>query len=126
MCNVRYEYTTNNNNNNNFNNSLLEVAFEHEYRDYMGFCYKCKLCDTVLKSTLDAWLHLRNYHNIKTLEDYKTHEELKKTINETTKQEQKQEEKKQEQNDNKIVIKKVVKPRPKTILDFIRGDKNAM
>jgi len=122
MCNVRYEYTTN-----NIDNSLLETALEHTYLDNMGFCYKCKLCDTVLKSTLDAWMHLRNYHDIKTLEDYKAHEELRKTMNEMKQehQEQKQEEKKQEQNNNnKITIKKVLKPKPKTLLDFFRGDKN--
>jgi hypothetical protein len=121
MCNVRYECTT-------IDNSLLEAGFEHMYYDNMGYCYKCKLCDVIVKSALDAWLHLRNYHNIKTLDDYKAYEELRKTINETAKkQEQRQEEDKKKQNDkksDKIIIKKVVKPRPKTILDFLKGDKN--
>jgi len=122
MCNVRYEYTTNN----NADNSLLELAFEREYKDCLGFSYKCKICEAILVSILDAWLHLRNYHNIITLEDYKAHEELRKTMNEMKQehQEQKQEEKKQEQNNNKIIIKKVLKPKPKTLLDFFRGDKN--
>ena len=124
MCNVRYEYMSNNN---DVNNSLIETAFEHVWMDNMGFCYKCKLCDTILKSTLDAWMHLRNYHDIKTLDDYKSHEELKKTMNEMTKQqEQKQEETKQEQNDkqnnNKIIIKKVVKSRQITLLQFFKSD----
>jgi hypothetical protein len=111
MCNVRYEYMSNNNNN-NIDESLLEKAFERKYIDYLGFSYKCKLCNTIIKSALDAWLHLRNYHNIKTLDDYKAYEELRKNINETIKQ--------QEQND-KVVIKKVVRPRHKTLMDFLRG-----
>jgi hypothetical protein len=113
MCNVRYEYTSK-----NIDESLLETAFEHAYFDNMGFCYKCKLCDAILKSALDAWLHMKNYHNIKTLNDYKAHEELKKSLDEATKEQQEQNDK----QNNKIIIKKVVKPRPKTILDFLRGD----
>jgi len=120
MCNVRYEYRINNNNSNATNsidNSLLEKAFNHEYMDNLGFCYKCKLCDAVFKSSLDAWLHLKNYHNIKTLNDYLAYEELKKTMNETKQEEQKQEEERQGQND-KTIIKKVAKPKQKTLLHF--------
>jgi hypothetical protein len=124
MCNVRYEYTTNN----NTNNSLIETAFEHVLMDNMGYCYKCKLCDAMFKSTLDAWLHIKEYHGIKTLDDYKAHEELRKTMNEMTKQqEQKQEEKKNNKQNNKIVIKKVVKLKQKTLLHFFnKGGNNAM
>jgi hypothetical protein len=122
MCNVRYEYTTNN----NIDNSLLETAFEHCYREYLGFSYKCKICNTILMSVLDAWLHIRNYHKIKTLEEYKTHEELKKTINEMQTQENKTEEQtkaeqKREEKQDKIIIKKVAKPKQKTLLKWVLG-----
>ena len=60
MCNVRYEFR---------NNSLLESAFEHEYYNYLGFAYKCKLCQAILKTSFDALQHVMHYHNIKTIED---------------------------------------------------------
>jgi uncharacterized membrane-anchored protein len=78
-------------------------------------------------SSLDAWLHIRNYHKIKTLEEYKTHEELKKTINEMQTQENKTEkqtaksEQKHEEKQDKIIIKKVAKPKQKTLLQFFGG-----
>jgi len=123
MCNVRYEYTTNN----NTDNSLLELAFEREYKDYLGFSYKCKICEAVLVSILDAWLHLRNYHNIKTTNDYLANEELRKTINEMQTQDQvneKQIEQRVEQDEkrDKIIIRKVVKPKQTLLLQFIRGE----
>jgi hypothetical protein len=109
---------------NNIDESLIEKAFEREYIKYLGFSYKCKLCNTIIKSALDAWLHLRNYHSIKTLDDYKAHEDLRKTMNEMPKQQdQNHEEKKQEQNDKIItIIKKVVKPKQITLLQFFKGD----
>jgi hypothetical protein len=129
MCNVRYEYTNNNTNSNN--NSLLEQAFEHVYLDYMGMVYKCKICETIVKSALDAFMHMKNYHGITTLDKLQAYFELKKTINEINKeanqeakqvQEQKQDDDKkqeQKQNENKIVIKKVLKPKQKTLLHYL-------
>jgi len=116
MCNVRYEYTNNN------NHSLLEQGFDHVYVDYMGMVYRCKICETIVKSALDAFMHMKNYHGITTLDKLQAYFELKKTVNEikqevnlTQKQEQKQECK---QNNNKIVIKKVLKPKQKTLLHY--------
>jgi len=126
---VRYEYTNNN------NHSLLEQGFDHVYVDYMGMVYKCKICGTIVKSALDAFMHMKNYHGITTLDKLQAYFELKKTINEIKKearqeanqtqkqvQEQKQDDnKKQEckQNNNKIVIKKVLKPKQKTLLHYL-------
>ena len=125
MCNVRYEYTNRNTNNND--NSLLEQAFDHVYLDYMGMVYKCKICETIVKSALDAFMHMKNYHGITTLDKLQAYFELKKTVNEIkqeAKQVQEQEQdssKKQEhkQNNNKIVIKKVLKPKQKTLLHYL-------
>ena len=125
MCNVRYEYTNSNTNSNN--NSLLEQAFEHVYLDYMGMVYKCKICETIVKSALDAFMHMKEYHGITTLDKLQACFELKKTINEIKQeakqvQEQKQDDNKkreQKQNEKKIVIKKTLKPKQKTLLHYL-------
>jgi len=79
MCNVRYEYTNNN------NHSLLEQGFDHVYVDYMGMVYRCKICETIVKSALDAFMHMKNYHGITTLDKLQAYFELKKTVNEIKK-----------------------------------------
>jgi hypothetical protein len=89
----------------------------------MGMVYKCKICETIVKSALDAFMHMRNYHGITTLDKLKAYFELKKTINEI-KQEQSQEQKQvqndnKDKNENKIVIKKVLKPKQKTLLHYL-------
>ena len=125
MCNVRYEYT------NNSNHSLLEQGFENIYMDYMGMVYKCKICETILKTAYDALMHMRGYHGIMTLDKLQAYFELKKTISEIKQevmqvQEQEQDSSKnqeqkqvQKQNNNKIVIKKVLKPKQKTLLHYL-------
>ena len=129
MCNVRYEYTNRNTNDND--NSLLEQAFEHVYLDYMGMVYKCKICETIVKSALDAFMHMKNYHGITTLDKLQAYFELKKTISEIKQegmqvQEQEQDSSKnqeqkqvQKQNNNKIVIRKTLKPKQKTLLHYL-------
>jgi len=125
MCNVRYEYTNRNTNDND--NSLLEQAFEHVYLDYMGMVYKCKICETIVKSALDAFMHMKNYHGITTLDKLQAYFELKKTISEIKQevmqvQEQEQDSSKnqvQKQNEKKIVIRKTLKPKQKTLLHYL-------
>lgn len=125
MCNVRYEYTNSNTNSNN--NSLLEQGFEHVYLDYMGMVYKCKICETIVKSSLDAFMHMKEYHGITTLDKLQSYFELKKTINEIKQeaeqvQGQKQDDNKkqeQKQNEKKIVIKKTLKPKQRTLLHYL-------
>jgi predicted nuclease with TOPRIM domain len=97
----------------------------------MGMVYKCKICETIVKSALDAFMHMKNYHGITTLDKLKAYFELKKTISEMKQeanqeakqvQEQKQDENKkqeQKQNENKIVIKKVLKLKQKTLLHYL-------
>ena len=121
MCNVRYEYTNNN------NHSLLEQGFECIYMDFMGMVYKCKICETIVKSALDAFMHMKNYHGITTLDKLRAYFELKKTINEIKQvQEQKQDDNKkqeQKQNEKRIVIEKVLKPKQKTLLHYLNTNR---
>jgi hypothetical protein len=93
----------------------------------MGMVYKCKICETIVKSALDAFMHMKNYHGITTLDKLKAYFELKKTINEIKQeagqvQEQKQSENKEQerkQDVKKVVIKKVLKPKQKTLLHYL-------
>jgi predicted nuclease with TOPRIM domain len=93
----------------------------------MGMVYKCKICETIVKSALDAFMHMKNYHGITTLDKLRAYFELKKTINEIKQdskqvQEQKQDDNKkqeQKQNEKKVVIKKALKPKQKTLLHYL-------
>jgi len=113
MCNVRYEYTNKN------SSGLLEEVFEHVYVDYLGYCYECKLCKTMLKTAYDALMHLHGYHKARTLNDLK--EMQRGQQNEKQSEEQgKEPDKKQGEKQNNQRDKKQGVEKQSTLLRYLR------
>jgi len=51
---------------------LLEIAFEHKYFQGLGWCYECKVCQTILKTSYDALMHVMHFHKCKKVEDFQS------------------------------------------------------
>jgi len=121
MCNVRYEYA------NKSSTGLLEEAFEHVYVDYLGYCYECKLCKTILRTAYDALMHLYGYHKVRTLNDLENakkgqqNEEQGKEQDEGQDEKQgKEPDKKRDEKQNNQHSKKQGAERQSTLLRYLR------
>jgi hypothetical protein len=100
--------------------SIIENGFETKDMPYLGNCYQCKLCSAIFKTSFDALMHMTEYHRVYTSEQLSERMLLKETISQIVKERDEYErESRQEQRQDRIVIKKVLKPKGNTLLRYI-------
>jgi len=121
MCNVRYEYTNKN------SLGLLEEVFERVYVDYLGYCYECRLCKTILKTAYDALMHLHGYHKARTLNDLENAKRSQQDEKQNEEQDEgrdekqgKEQDKKRDEKQNNQHGKKQGAEKQSTLLRYLR------
>jgi hypothetical protein len=96
--------------------SIIENGFEIKDMPYLGNCYQCKLCSAIFKTSFDALMHMTEYHRVYTSEQLSERMLLKETISQIVKE---RDEGERESRQDRIVIKKVLRPKENTLLRYL-------